>query len=112
MGLSSGFFVDDTGIKLNDLKLKTPSTQLKIKELNLLMSGLSDMKTFEDSVKLDVRIEKSLVSMYDVAYFCTEPKRHGSNGRPPMSGNWKNKTFKNQKIRLIYWYKNQNSRNN
>lgn len=68
---STGVTVSPTGLYLKNLRIRTPFSHIHASRLNLLMDEREDLQSFEDSVTLDVRIDKSLISLKDISYFGT-----------------------------------------
>lgn len=63
--------IEPDGLKLKSLRIKTPFSQVHLSKLNFIMDEIEDFQSFEDSVGLDAKIEKSIVSLKDIAYFGT-----------------------------------------
>jgi hypothetical protein len=68
---STGLTISPEGLKLKNLRIRTPFSHIHASKLNLLMDEREDLQSFEDSVTLDVRIDKSLISLKDISYFGT-----------------------------------------
>ncbi|MES2555827.1 MAG: translocation/assembly module TamB domain-containing protein [Bacteroidota bacterium] len=62
------------GILLSNVKINTSRSRVYAQRFNLRMTGLSDMRSFEDSVSFDAMIDSSEVSMVDVSYFAPQLK--------------------------------------
>jgi hypothetical protein len=82
----SGFILSDLSgevtfspdsLSIYDLKIKTPNTNLEAPYFTLRTKTYENYANFIDSVDFDVFIEKSVVSMEDVAYFA--PQLWGMN---------------------------------
>lgn len=63
--------ISDKGLRLKNLRIKTPFSHIHMAKMNLLMNEMADLQSFEDSVDFDVRIDRSLVSLKDISYFGT-----------------------------------------
>jgi hypothetical protein len=63
--------VSHEGLKFNNLIVKTPESHILFSRLYLLMDEKDDLETFEDSVDLDIKITKSIVTLHDISYFAT-----------------------------------------
>jgi hypothetical protein len=70
-------------LKVDQLKLETPSTQLDL-DLHYTYSGWEDYKTFVDSVRMDYDFRPSSVNLKDVAFFA--PVMHGLEEELRLSG--------------------------
>lgn len=62
------------GILLSDVKINTSRSRIYAQRFNMRMTGLSDVRSFEDSVSFDAKIDSSEVSLVDVSYFATALK--------------------------------------
>lgn len=71
LGFNTSAKISKTGIRLNDLHIKTPKSQIAAEKLHLLFNGMDDFQTFEDSVEFDAKLNQSRVSMIDVSMFAT-----------------------------------------
>jgi hypothetical protein len=69
--LSTKAVIIQKGIYLDDLKIKTPFSNVSFDKMNLKMNQLPDVYTFEDSVTFDAKILPSRVSLKDVSYFAS-----------------------------------------
>ncbi len=63
--------ISPQGIKLDELYIKTPETEIDAPKLHLLTQSFEDYQQFEDSVRFDAELNKSQVSLKDVSYFAT-----------------------------------------
>ena len=61
--------VSDEGIRVDQLKIKTPKSLIFAPKLHMNYSGYSDILEFVDSVTFDAKLAKSRVSMKDITYF-------------------------------------------
>lgn len=57
------------GILLSDVKINTSRSRIFAQRFNMRMTGLSDVRSFVDSVSFDAMIDSSEVNMIDVSYF-------------------------------------------
>ncbi|MCH2225501.1 MAG: AsmA family protein, partial [Crocinitomicaceae bacterium] len=57
------------GVYLSDLNVKTDKSNITSSKFNMITNHFNDFKHFLDSVHLEARIDKSIISMEDVAYF-------------------------------------------
>ncbi len=57
------------GILLSNVRINTSRSSVYAQRFNMRMTGLSDVRSFEDSVTFDAMIDSSEVSMVDVSYF-------------------------------------------
>jgi hypothetical protein len=68
---STNVSVSNEGLKLNNLKIQTPNSMIHAPKLSLLLNEMEDFEYFEDSVVLEARLNKSIVSFQDISYFAT-----------------------------------------
>lgn len=90
--------VSSKGIKIRDIKIKTPYSDIKAPKFFLLMNDYEDLQTVTDSVDFDGYLVKSNVSLKDVSYFATELE--GMDQMVEVSGFVNNK-IKNLKLRNL-----------
>lgn len=64
-------FLSENGLSLKNLNIETPNSNLKSNDFKFIYSGYADYLDFEDSVAFDVKLQPSVVSLKDVAYFGT-----------------------------------------
>ena len=84
--LSAETFVSPYNIKLYDLNLITPNTNLLADSLKFIYNGFDAFSYFCDSVKIESNIiEKSTLALKDLAAFV--PDVYGYNITPVISGN-------------------------
>jgi hypothetical protein len=69
--LNSDARISRTGIRLEDLNIQTPKSQIAAEKLHLLFNGIDDFQTFVDSVDFDAKLNQSRISMLDVSLFAT-----------------------------------------
>jgi hypothetical protein len=67
--LSGKAQIGEPGILISNLIVRTDKSDLTLPQMHLLMHGLDDLQSFEDSVKLDIILDQSTVSMKDVSFF-------------------------------------------
>lgn len=96
--LEAKCLIGDHGILLSNVKINTSRSRIYARKFNLRMSGLSDMRSFEDSVSFDAMIDSSAVSMIDVSYFA--PALKGMYQKVYLHAGLRQKT-KNLKINDI-----------
>lgn len=72
--MQSDVKLDSTGIFLSDLHLELDDSKLNLEELNFKTKSWKSWMYFEDSVKLQAEILPSEVSLKDVSYFATPLK--------------------------------------
>ncbi|ASS49644.1 MAG: hypothetical protein A3D31_01940 [Candidatus Fluviicola riflensis] len=86
------------GILLSNVKINTSRSRVYAQRFNLRMTGLSDVRSFEDSVTFDAMVDSSEVSMVDVSYFA--PALKGMYQKVYLHAGLRQKT-KNLKINDI-----------
>ncbi|MCT4560721.1 MAG: translocation/assembly module TamB [Crocinitomicaceae bacterium] len=64
--------INSSGIHLRDFAFSTPLSKVNLPKFSLEMSGLSDLQTFEDSVRFNAILYPSKVSLLDVSYFAPQ----------------------------------------
>ncbi|MES2800147.1 MAG: translocation/assembly module TamB domain-containing protein [Bacteroidota bacterium] len=88
--------VNTTGIRLKDLKIKTPLTKIDAPIFQLLYGSYADFSEFVDKVNFVSYLKSSSVSMKDVSLFATTLQ--GMDAQIDLSGNVSEK-IKNLKLR-------------
>jgi hypothetical protein len=66
---TSDVLVSPKGVKIDNITIKTPKSDIAIKKFHLLTKSYNAFKSFNDSVIFDANILKSEISAADVAYF-------------------------------------------
>ncbi len=66
---TSDVSVSPKGVKIDNITIKTPNSDIAIKKFHLLTKSYNAFKSFNDSVTFDANILKSKVSAADVAHF-------------------------------------------
>lgn len=61
--------ISEEGLKLTDLSIVSPLSEIKASKFCLLLNEMEDFQSFEDSVEFDARLLTSKVSLKDVSYF-------------------------------------------
>lgn len=96
--LEARCLIGSRGILLSNVKINTSRSRVYAQRFNLRMTGLSDIRSFEDSVSFDAMIDSSAVSMIDVSYFA--PALKGMYQKVYLRAGLRQKT-KNLKINDI-----------
>lgn len=94
--LSAKVDISGEGLKLTDVSIISPLSDIKASKFCLLLDEMEDFQYFEDSVDFDAKLLKSNVSLKDVSYFASALE--GMDQMVEISGIVTNKV-KNLKIR-------------
>ena len=76
--------IGSEGLKLLNLNIHTPRSSIHLPKFSLLLDEMEDFSFFEDSVRFDVTIAKSSVSLKDVSFFA--PALEGMNASVQIQG--------------------------
>ncbi|MEY4602766.1 MAG: hypothetical protein RIT43_58 [Bacteroidota bacterium] len=82
--LSMNVIIDPQGLKIANLKIQTPRSNIHLPKFHLLLEEMDDFSFFEDSVRFDSEIAKSKVSLKDVSYFA--PALEGMDAEISIEG--------------------------
>ena len=88
------------GILLSNVKINTSRSKIYAQRFNMRMTGLSDVRSFEDSVSFDAMIDSSEVSMIGCVLLRSGAERNVSESIPPGRIASESKELKNQRHRL------------
>jgi hypothetical protein len=91
--------ISPEGLKLTDLTIVSPLSEIKASKFCLLLDEMEDFQYFEDSVVFDAKLLNSKVSMKDVSYFASALE--GMDQMVEVSGVVTNKV-KNLKIKDLH----------
>lgn len=69
--LSMNVRIEPDGLKIKELRIKTPLSGITIPKFNLILDEMVDFETFEDSASFDAELSESVVSLKDVSYFAS-----------------------------------------
>lgn len=96
---SAEFDVSPSQLKVKDGVITTQKSFIRIPELNFLTKTWDNYNYFEDSVYMDIRVDKTIASMEDIAYFAND--LWGMNQEVYLSGRVKDYVY-NLKIEDLY----------
>lgn len=71
--ISSGVNISSVGMKLDDLKIKTPESEIST-DLNFKYKGYRAFKDFIDAVRIKAEFDHSHIEISDIAYFAPQLK--------------------------------------
>lgn len=71
---ASYLIVSDHGVELKDVTIKTPYSDIKSEDFRMLYSRYPQFRTFIDSVAFDVKLNHSVTSFKDIAFFAPQLK--------------------------------------
>jgi hypothetical protein len=69
--LSMNTRIESDGLKIKNLRIRTPKSRILIPKFEMLLDEMEDFEYFEDSVRFDAILSKSIVSLKDISYFAS-----------------------------------------
>lgn len=96
---SADFDLSGSQLKVKDVVITTQKSLIRVPTLNFLTKTWDNYNYFEDSVYMDIRLDKTIASMEDIAYFAND--LWGMNQEVYLSGRAKDYVY-NLKIEDLY----------